>query len=126
MELPKLNQAKGMTAAKLRQKKFQLLRTLTLPPEALPGSLSLTHRRCGTAGCRCARGEGHAQWLLTYMAQGKKRVEWIPREWVEEVQRRVQAGKAFKGALAEVLTANAELLVLERKQRGRKKGRKRK
>jgi hypothetical protein len=40
---------------------------------------------------------------------------------VEEVQERVDAGRAFKDAVAEVLTANAELLVLEKKQRGKKK-----
>mgnify|MGYP001061518647 FL=1 len=53
------------------------------------------------------------------MASGKKRVERIPKEWVEEVQRRVQAGRQFQEALREVLTANAELLVLWRKQRSR-------
>jgi hypothetical protein len=53
--------------------------------------------------------------------EGKKRVETIPAEWVEEVQERVDAGRAFKDAVAEVLTANAELLVLEKKQRGKKK-----
>jgi hypothetical protein len=50
------------------------------------------------------------------MAQGKHRVERIPEDWVEQVRRRVQAGRAFQDALREVLTANAELLVLWRKQ----------
>jgi hypothetical protein len=53
------------------------------------------------------------------MAAGKKRVEHIPKEWVDEVRRRVDAGRAFQNALREVLTANAELLVLKRKQRPR-------
>jgi len=38
---------KGPEAARLRQRKFQLLRTLEVPEDALPGSLALTHRRCG-------------------------------------------------------------------------------
>jgi hypothetical protein len=53
------------------------------------------------------------------MVKGKRRVEWIPAEWVAEVQRRVAAGRAFKEAVAEVLAANAELLVLWRRQTGR-------
>jgi hypothetical protein len=53
------------------------------------------------------------------MAEGKKRVEHIPREWVEEVRRRVAAGRAYKDAVAEVFAANAELLVLWRRQRPR-------
>jgi hypothetical protein len=53
------------------------------------------------------------------MVNGKKRVERIPAEWAEEVRRRVEAGRAFKEAWTEILVANAELLVLERRQRGR-------
>jgi hypothetical protein len=50
------------------------------------------------------------------MAEGKRRVERVPFGWVDDVRRRVEAGRAFQDALREVLTANAELLVLWRKQ----------
>jgi len=50
---------------------------------------------------------------------GKKRVERIPDAWVQDVRRRVEAGREFKQAVAEVLAANAQLLVLERHQTGR-------
>lgn len=53
------------------------------------------------------------------MAGGEKHVERIPAEWAEEVRRRVEAGRAFKDAVAEVLAANAQLLVLWRRQTGR-------
>jgi hypothetical protein len=53
------------------------------------------------------------------MAAGKKRVERIPKDWVDDVRRRVAAGRAFQDALREVLAANAELLVLRRKQQPR-------
>jgi len=107
---------KGPEAARLRQRKFGLLRHFSLPQDLLPGSLSVSHTRCGKPTCHCARGEGHAAWSLTFMADGKKRVERIPEDWVDDVRRRVEAGRAFQDALREVLTANAELLVLWRKQ----------
>lgn len=110
---------RGPQAAKLRQRKFQLLRTLQLPQEALPGSLALTHRRCGKPTCHCATGKGHPLWSLTFMVNGKKQVERVPTEWVEEVRRRVEAGRAFKQGVAEIFTANAQLLTLWRRQRGR-------
>lgn len=120
---------KGLEAAKLRQRKFELLGRLKVPPEALPGSLALTHRRCGKPSCHCAQGEGHPVWLLSFRAGGKTHVEWIPPEWAEEVERRVKAGRAFKEAVHEVWVANAKLLALERKQRPKgqrkKKARKR-
>jgi hypothetical protein len=55
------------------------------------------------------------------MVQGHRRVERIPRDWVEEVERRVAAGREFQDAVREVLAANAELLVLARQQRKSKK-----
>jgi len=110
---------KGPEAARLRQRKFALLRQFPLPQDLLPGSLSVSHTRCGKPTCHCATGEGHAAWSVTFMADGKKRVERIPKDWVDDVRRRVAAGRAFQDALREVLTANAELLVLRRKQQPR-------
>jgi len=107
---------KGQEAASLRQRKFGTLRSLVIPEDALPGSLSRSFRRCGKPTCHCAKGEGHPIWQLTYMLDGKKRVERIPADWVDEVQRRVDAGRQFKDAVAEVFTANARLLVLWRRQ----------
>jgi hypothetical protein len=51
------------------------------------------------------------------MVRGKKHVQHIPSEWVEDVRRRVEAGREFQDAVREVLAANAQLLVLARQQR---------
>jgi hypothetical protein len=112
-------QPKGPQAARLRQRKFTLIREFHLPEDLLPGSLSVSHTRCGKPTCRCASGERHSAWSLTFMAAGKKRVERIPKDWVDDVRQRVDAGRAFQDALREVLAANAELLVLRRKQQPR-------
>jgi hypothetical protein len=113
------HEPKGPLAARLRQRKFELLRRLSIPADLLPGSLTLSRTRCGKPTCHCAEGEGHAAWSLTFMAGGKKHVERIPQEWADEVRRRVQAGREFQDAVREVLAANAQLLVLARKQRRR-------
>lgn len=107
----------GPQAARLRQKKFDLLRNLVIPEDALPGSLALTYRRCGKPTCRCAAAgeEGHPGWSLTFMESGRKRVERIPEEWVPDVKRRVDEGRKLRDAIAEIMTANARLLVLVRK-----------
>jgi hypothetical protein len=117
--------AKGDVAARLRQRKYALLSRLQIPPDALPGSLALTHRRCGTPTCHCAQGEGHPLWSLTFMVNGKKRVERIPDEWVEQIRPLVEQGREFKDAVAEVFAANAQLLALRRQQSTPKRPRKR-
>ena len=113
------NKPKGSQAARWRKRKFQILRRYPIPPDLLPGSLSLSHLRCGKPTCHCAQGEGHPVWSLTFMLNGKKQVQHIPKDWVEEVHKRVQAGREFQDAVRDVLTANAQLLVLAKKQRRR-------
>ncbi len=111
---------KGPQAARLRQRMHELIRQFHFPEDLLPGSLCLSYTRCGKPSCHCAAGgEGHPAWSLTFMAGGRKRVERIPKDWVDDVRRRVDAGHEFQDALREVLTANAELLVLWRKQQPR-------
>jgi len=111
---------KGPGASRLRQRKYQVVRRYQLPEDLLPGCLSQTHRRCGRPNCHCAsdQGPGHPIWFLTFMSGGKRRVERIPKEWVEDVRRQVEAGRALQDAIKDMLTANAELLVLWRKQKG--------
>jgi hypothetical protein len=113
--------ARGNPAARLRQRKHSLLGRFQIPANALPGSLSQTHRRCGKPTCHCADGEGHPVWSLTFMVDGKKRVERIPDEWVDEVRPLVEQGREFKDAVAEVFAANAQLLALRRQEAAKTK-----
>ena len=116
-----IKEPRGPQAARLRQRKFELVKRFFLPPDLLPGCLTLNHTRCGHPRCHCVEGEGHTAWTLTFMVKGKRRVERIPKDWVEEVRRRVEAGRELQDAVREVLAANAQLLVLARQQR--RKGR---
>jgi hypothetical protein len=114
----------GSDASRLRRRVRQLRARFRLPDGALPGSLALSHRRCGKPSCHCADGEGHSLWTLTFMSGGKKRVESIPADWLDAIRPRVEAGRRFKEAAAELLRINAELLVLARNQRARPSRRK--
>jgi len=112
---------KGPQAARWRQRKFQLLRRYSIPVDLLPGSLTVSRTRCGKPSCHCAKGPGHEAWTFTFMARGKRRVERIPKEWIDEVRQRVEAGHQFLEAVREILTANAELLILARQQQHRRR-----
>jgi uncharacterized protein DUF6788 len=111
---------KGAQAARLRQRKFELLARFSIPPDLLPGSVSLSHFRCGKPSCHCAQDEGHPAWSFTYMVNGKKRVQHVPKELVPEIQKRVAAGREYQEAVREVLAANAQLWVLAQKQKRRR------
>jgi hypothetical protein len=112
------DEPRGPQASRLRQRKFELVRRFQLPDDLLPGSLSFSHLRCGKPTCHCAQDkQRHPVWSLTFMVRGKKHVQHIPSDWVEDVRRRVKAGREFQEAVREVLAANAQLLVLARRQR---------
>jgi len=114
-----IHPARGPEAARLRRRARLLRARLRLPDDALPGSLAVSHRRCGKPSCHCAKGDGHPLGTLTFMAAGKKRVETIPADWLDSVRPRAQAGRKFKNTGAELLAIHAELLVLARQQRRR-------
>jgi hypothetical protein len=120
-----IHEPQGALASRLRRRKFELLRRSQIPDDALPGSLALSHLRCGKPTCHCAEGRGHEVWSLTFMIGGKKQVQHIPKPWVEEVRRRVAAGREIQEAVREILVANAQLLVLARKQEKVRKKKKR-
>jgi hypothetical protein len=102
---------------KLKARRKHLLADLRLPPEGLPGSLAHSRRRCGSAGCHCHQGEGHLSWALTFMVDGKKRVEHVPNELLGEVRRRVEEGNAYKSGVAALMAINAQILILARRAR---------
>jgi hypothetical protein len=107
---------KGPLAARLRRRIQHLLDRVTLPPTGLPGSLALSHSRCGKPSCHCADGQGHPVWSLTFMLDGQKHVERVPPDWVDSVRQQVQQARDFKETVAEIFTANAQLLILQRDQ----------
>ena len=107
---------KGPLAARLRRRVQHLLNRVELPPTGLPGSLALSHSRCGKPSCHCADGQGHPVWSLTFMLDGQKHVERIPPAWVDSVRLKVEKARQFKEAVAEIFTTNAQLLVLQRDQ----------
>jgi hypothetical protein len=109
---------KGPQAARLRKRKFDLLRRFSIPENLLPGTLTQTHSRCGRPACHCAdpNDPGHIAWSLTFMSSGKHRVVRVPKQWADSVAARVRAGREFQDAVRDVLTANAELLILARQQ----------
>jgi len=105
-------------SARLLQRKVELMRRYSIPDSVLPGSISLSHLRCGKPSCRCANRPEvrHPVWTYTFMVDGKKHTQHIAKEMLEEVKARVIAGRELLDAVREVLSINAQLMVLTRKQ----------
>lgn len=116
--MPQLHQfaAKSAQASQLRQRKYTLVRQFGLPEDLLGGTLSQIRRRCGRPNCHCAGGLGHPQWSITFSRNGQRRIERVPKAWVEDVERAVVQTQAYLDALREIMAINLDLLAQMRRQ----------
>ncbi len=117
--------AKGVEASQLRRRKHHLAGRYGIPAWLLGGSLNQVSRKCGKPGCRCASGEGHPMWTLTYSVNGERHVEFIPDRLMPPVQHLAEEGRAYRDALQELLTINAQLVSLWRKEQRARRSRRR-
>lgn len=108
-------------SSRLRQRKYDLVRRYGIPENLIGGSLSVSRRRCGKSNCHCRDGEGHLQWSITFCQNGNKRVERVPKDWLEEVEQVVLETRAYLDALREIMAINIELLAQTRAQEREKK-----
>jgi hypothetical protein len=108
---------KSQAASRLRQRKYNLVRKFGFPENLVGGSLTVTYRRCGKAGCHCNLDKGHPLWTLTYSLSGKKYVQGIAVEDVKLLMPLVKQCQEYRKALTELLSLNAQLIRLWRKQK---------
>jgi hypothetical protein len=84
-------------------------------------SLSISHKRCGSPTCRCAReGPIHETAQLTWKEGGRTRTLHVPAELRQEVAKWVEEGKLLKSLIGQMSAAQRELLILKRKNRKNK------
>jgi len=97
------------------RKRDKLAATLTGCGDVLRGSL-LERRTFHSSGCpKCARGEGHAQWVLNVNYPGAKTRQLSVRpEQVPEVRDSLQRYRQAKETLEAISELNQHLLRLDR------------
>jgi len=66
---------------------------------------------CGNPNCKCARGEKHESWCLTYKGKGNKtRTVHVPVDMVKEVRTWVKEHKRVKKLVREISWLSMEIL----------------
>ncbi len=100
-----------LSVSQLRARRRRLARSVGDPQATLRGTLQRQGRRCGRAGCRCARGELHGPYLyLAVHADGGGRSIYVPGALAGTVGALVEATVGREAALAEISRINLELL----------------
>jgi len=100
-----------------------LLRRLGQVGPFVAATLVCVPHRCGNPRCRCASGEKHPSWRLTYKDKEQKTVTvYVPVDLLEEVRQWVKNHRAFKTLAAEISDAQlrrVRLYVTEKRRRTR-------
>ena len=91
----------------LRKAKLKQLRQVG---PLVAASLCQRRVRCGNPHCRCAQGEKHASWCLTFKQEGKTRTVHVPREMVEEVRQWVKEHRKVKQLLAQISENSIQII----------------
>ncbi len=71
--------------------------------DVLAASLSKTHKVCGKPTCKCARGEKHAVYQLSWTENGRRRSTHIRRDELAKVDAAVERYKRLRQCRAELL-----------------------
>ncbi len=97
-----------------------LLRRLAEVGPVLAGSLVGVKHRCGNPRCRCATGEGHPSWRLTFKGKDQKTVTvYVPLGLLPEVRQWVKNYRALKtlaAAISEAQLARVRLYATEQRR----------
>lgn len=84
-------------------------------------TLACVRHRCGNPRCRCASGEGHPSWRLTFKGKNQKTVSvYVPVGLLKEVQEWVKNYRRFKRLASEISAAQVVRvrLYVREKRRG--------
>jgi hypothetical protein len=76
--------------------------------EVMPASLSKTHKICGNPNCKCARGEKHVVFQLSWAEDGKRRCAHIRAAELSNIQAAVARYRHLRKRRADLLKAASE------------------
>ncbi len=76
--------------------------------EVMAASLSKTHKVCGKPNCRCARGEKHEVYQLSWTENGRRRSTHIRPDELAKVRAAVERYRKLKQCRAKLLKLASE------------------
>lgn len=76
--------------------------------DVLPASLSKTSKSCGNPNCRCAQGDKHVVYQLSWTENGQRRSAHVRKGELARVRAAVEQYTQLRQARAELLKLAAE------------------
>jgi hypothetical protein len=86
----------------------QVERALGVRGEVMAASLSKTHKACGKPNCKCAEGEKHEVYQLSWAENGRRRSTHIRPDELAKVQAAVDRYRRLRQSRADLLKLASE------------------
>lgn len=115
MELSRLRQRIGY----LNRERYKLLEKMMKMEGMVQGSLYQMKRVCGSANCKCVRGEKHTAWYLSRLVAGKTRLSYVGKIVPLRIQEQVEAYRNYQKGLARIRKIDKEVPELLNEYRDR-------
>ena len=81
---------------------------LRVRDQVMAASLSKTHKVCGKPNCKCARGDKHEVYQLSWTENGRRRSTHIRRDELAKVRAAVERYRRLRQSRAELLKLASE------------------
>lgn len=102
----RLNQIPSEIAEQIEQ--------LLQPRAMMQGYLYHSPRRCGRAGCHCARGELHDAWVVATSVRGKRTTRSLQGRRLKRIRKLAENYRSFRQARSRLRSLSQEALSLSR------------
>jgi hypothetical protein len=101
---------KGGVMSRFETRRDAKLRKLGTLGPMVAASLCRRMVTCGNPRCKCAGGEKHESWCLTYKVRAKTKTVHVPRDMVKEVEAWVKEHRRAKELLSEISELGLEII----------------
>ena len=105
----------------LTRKRSILMKELRSLSSLVEGSLVQTKKKCGNPTCKCARGDLHPTYLLTWKEGGITKTFYVSKKLLPKVENAWNSYLRLKQIIKEVSGIQRELFKLEGKEHGKRK-----
>jgi hypothetical protein len=86
----------------LRQRKAHLLRTLSLPPDAVHASFLKRFLKCGRPNCHCQQGEKHGPFFYLSRCLAKRQMRTLLLKEESQIRQGRQSVEAYQHLLEQL------------------------
>ena len=99
------------------------LKQLRAKSPVLAASLVTIRRACGNPNCRCARGQKHPGYYLTWKVKAKTHTVYVPVDLLAQVKQWTQEHRRLKQLVHQITQLSLALIQTHVSAKRRKRGR---